>query len=109
MVDETKEKGTIRASTRTVDGYLEIRIADTGTGIREEHQQKIFEPFFTTKDVGKGTGQGLAIAHSVVVQQHNGRMWFETQLGKGTTFIIQLPMDGIGVSTGEKHEANFVR
>jgi signal transduction histidine kinase len=109
VVGQTKEKGTIRVSTRTVDGYLEIRIADTGTGIREEHQQRIFEPFFTTKDVGKGTGQGLAIAYSVIAQQHNGRMWFETQVGKGTTFIIQLPMDGIGLSTGEKHEANLVR
>jgi signal transduction histidine kinase len=88
---------------------VEIRISDTGSGIREEHRQRIFEPFFTTKDVGKGTGYGLALAHSVVVRQHNGRIWFETEAGKGATFIIQLPVDGIGVQAGEEHEANPVR
>lgn len=105
------QKGKIRVQTGIVRGYLEIRIADTGTGIREEHQGKIFEPFFTTKEAGKGTGQGLAIAHSVIVQQHNGKIWFETEVGKGTTFIVQLPMDGTGApatGAGETHEANFV-
>jgi signal transduction histidine kinase len=109
VVSGTNDKGTIRISTSAADGFVEIRINDTGAGIREEHQQKVFDPFFTTKDVGKGTGQGLAIAHSVVVQQHNGRIWFETELGRGTTFIIQLPIDGIGATAGETHEANLVR
>jgi signal transduction histidine kinase len=109
VVTGTNEKGKIRITTTAVDGFAEIRISDTGMGIPPEHQQKIFDPFFTTKDVGKGTGQGLAIAHSVVAQQHNGKIWFETELSKGTTFIIQLPMDGIGATAGETHEANLVR
>jgi signal transduction histidine kinase len=108
-VQRDGDKGTITIKTGVIDETVAIRITDTGAGIREEHQAKVFDPFFTTKDVGKGTGQGLAIAHSVVVQQHNGRIWFETEIGKGTTFVIQLPIDGIGVSEGEKHEANFVR
>ncbi|MCP3943902.1 MAG: hypothetical protein GY710_20815 [Desulfobacteraceae bacterium] len=53
---------------------------------------KIFDPFFTTKEIGKGTGQGLAISHSFIVDKHNGKINFETQLGKGTTFIIELPI-----------------
>ncbi|HAV63812.1 MAG TPA: hypothetical protein DCY13_15785, partial [Verrucomicrobiales bacterium] len=53
---------------------------------------RIFDPFFTTKGVGKGTGQGLAIARSVVVDKHQGTLTFETARGKGTTFIIRLPL-----------------
>jgi signal transduction histidine kinase len=89
-------KGQIHLQTRAVDGHIEIRISDTGTGIREEHRDRIFEPFFTTKDVGKGTGQGLAFAHSVVVQQHHGKIWFETKPAQGTTFVIQLPINPVG-------------
>ena len=104
VISDTKKKGTIRVKTTTTGGSIEIRIGDTGTGIREEHQAKIFELFFTTKDIGKGTGQGLAIAYSVVVQQHNGRIWFETDVGKGTTFVIQLPIDGIGTPIGDSYQ-----
>ena len=86
----------------------EVRVSDTGAGIRPEHHRKIFEPFFTTKDIGKGTGQGLAIAHSVVVQQHEGKIWFETEVGKGTTFFVRLPKDGIGVKDHEREKANLV-
>jgi signal transduction histidine kinase len=56
-------------------------------------RDKIFDPFFTTKEVGKGTGQGLAIAHSVIVKKHGGTLRFETECGKGTTFFIRLPID----------------
>ena len=89
----TRKKGVIRITTSTIDDCVEIRVSDTGTGIRSEHQSKIFEPFFTTKDVGKGTGQGLALAHAVIVQQHSGKIWFESEPGKGTTFVIQLPVN----------------
>ncbi len=65
--------------------------ADTGAGIPEDARAKIFDPFFTTKTVGKGSGQGLAIAHGVIVQKHGGTISFETELGKGTTFIVRLP------------------
>jgi PAS domain S-box-containing protein len=85
-------KGAITVSTSQVDSAVEIRIADTGTGIPEEIRDKVMEPFFTTKEVGRGTGQGLAIAHSVIVDKHDGSLFFETELGKGTTFVIQLPV-----------------
>ena len=72
--------------------HAEIRIRDSGTGIAESARGKIFDPFFTTKGVGKGTGQGLYIAHTVVVKKHGGTLAFETEIGKGTTFIIRLPL-----------------
>jgi signal transduction histidine kinase len=87
-----KSKGTISISTRHDGDWVEIRIGDTGTGIPEKHRAKIFTPFFTTKEVGKGTGQGLALARSVIVGKHRGSINFETELGKGTVFIIQLPL-----------------
>jgi signal transduction histidine kinase len=88
------EMGTIRVQTRNCIEWAEIRIQDTGSGIPESVQPRIFDPFFTTKEIGKGTGQGLAIAHSVVVDKHNGSISFETEVGRGTTFIIRLPFDG---------------
>ena len=70
-----------------------IAIADNGGGIPANVQTRIFEPFFTTKEVGVGTGQGLAIAHNVIVKSHKGQIWFESKEGIGTTFFIKLPMD----------------
>ncbi len=86
------DKGKITISTRVLGDHMEIRIADTGTGIPAAIQDKVFNPFFTTKVVGKGTGQGLAIARSVIVDKHRGRFFFETEDGVGTTFVIQLPL-----------------
>jgi len=88
-------KGEIKVSTRHVDGWAEIRISDTGTGIPPEIRHRIFDPFFTTKGVGRGTGQGLSIARSIVVDKHGGELSFETEDGKGTTFIIRLPIDNL--------------
>jgi signal transduction histidine kinase len=85
-------KGTITISTRRRDTWAEIEITDTGTGIPAEVREHVFDPFFTTKDVGKGTGQGLTIAHSIVVTKHGGRIWFESEVGHGTTFVVQLPL-----------------
>lgn len=96
-------KGTITVSTKHDGDYAEIRIRDTGTGIPEQARARVFDPFFTTKGVGKGTGQGLAIAHSVVVDKHAGTICFETESGKGTTFIIRLPL--ISPNPG-KHKKN---
>ena len=86
-------KGTISVSTRAVDSWVEIRVADTGPGIPPAIQHRVFDPFFTTKPLGKGTGQGLAIARSVVVDKHQGTLTFETEAGRGTTFIIRLPLN----------------
>jgi PAS domain S-box-containing protein len=86
-------KGSITVSTRRRGAWAEVRIADTGTGIPEKIRSRIFDPFFTTKEVGKGTGQGLAITHAVVVEKHGGTITFETEEKQGTTFIIRLPLD----------------
>jgi signal transduction histidine kinase len=86
------QKGTIGVTTRRDGDFVEIRISDDGRGIREDIRSKIFDPFFTTKDVGKGTGQGLAISHTVIVKKHGGIIDFESKPGEGTTFIIRLPI-----------------
>jgi len=86
-------KGTIRISTRCHAPWAEIRVSDTGAGIPEAIQGRIFDPFFTTKPVGKGTGQGLSIAHTVIVQKHGGTISFESAPGAGTTFLVQLPLE----------------
>ncbi len=86
------EKGRITIRTSAEDGMVRISISDTGTGIPEEIRAKIFDPFFTTKEVGRGTGQGLAIARSVVTERHKGTLTFESELGTGTTFHIRLPV-----------------
>jgi PAS domain S-box-containing protein len=85
-------KGRIEVSTHRNEEWAEIRVMDTGAGIPEEVRPSIFNPFFTTKAVGKGTGQGLAIAHNVIVQKHGGAITFETQIGVGTTFLVRLPI-----------------
>jgi signal transduction histidine kinase len=90
--DGAQERGKIHIMTRRGQGYVEIRVADTGTGIPARIRSRIFDPFFTTKQVGKGTGQGLAITHNIVVEQHGGSIEFETEEGKGTTFILRLPL-----------------
>jgi PAS domain S-box-containing protein len=93
--DGSKGKGTIAVSTRHDGKWAEIRVRDTGTGIPENIRPRIFDPFFTTKGVGKGTGQGLTISHSVIVDKHTGTIHFDTEVGKGTTFIIRLPLEDI--------------
>lgn len=90
--DGGKGKGKITISTYQCDDSVEIAISDTGAGIPEHIRSRIFEPFFTTKPLGKGTGQGLALAHNVVVRRCGGKLWFETEPGKGTTFYILMPL-----------------
>jgi PAS domain S-box-containing protein len=89
------EQRFMEVLNRSEDAILLIvEIEDTGTGIPERVRGRIFEPFFTTKEVGKGSGQGLAIANSVVTKKHGGALTFRTQEGQGTTFIIRIPVDG---------------
>ncbi len=97
--DGAKGKGKISVSTGVVDGWAELRISDTGTGIPENIRSKIFDPFFTTKGVGKGTGQGLALVHTVIVEKHAGTIEVDSTVGVGTTFTIRLPLADAGVTT----------
>jgi two-component system NtrC family sensor kinase len=110
--DGAAGKGTITVSTHHDGDWAEIHIRDTGTGIPEEHRSKVFDHFFTTKEVGKGTGQGLAIAHAVVVEKHGGTITFETEMGRGTTFIIRLPIEherAASKETAHHEEAHSLR
>ena len=92
MGDGSQGKGKIVVSTRHDDDWAEISISDTGAGIPEAVRSRVFEPFFTTKPVGKGTGQGLALAHTAIVRRHAGKIWFDSEAGKGTTFYIRMPL-----------------
>jgi len=98
-VKGTDQRGRICVRTRVDGEAVVISISDTGGGISSAVQGRIFDPFFTTKEVGRGTGQGLAIAHIVVVEKHAGELSFETEFGRGTTFHIRLPI------AGRSHEA----
>ncbi|MBU1229394.1 MAG: histidine kinase, partial [Proteobacteria bacterium] len=90
---DPERKGLITLSTRLAPPWAEIRVTDSGTGIPPAVQAKIFDPFFTTKEVGKGTGQGLTISRSIVVEKHHGQLFFETEPGAGTTFVVRLPLE----------------
>ena len=94
VVGQGGSKGTIRITTCREGNLVRVDIADTGSGIPESIRHRIFDPFFTTKAVGKGSGQGLAIARDIVVTKHHGSLTFETEVGKGTTFTIRLQIDG---------------
>ncbi len=85
--------GKILLQTRGAGDQVEIRVSDTGCGIPPQNRSRIFEPFFTTKPVGKGTGQGLAIVHSVIVGSHRGTIEIDSTVGVGTTFIVRLPIE----------------
>ncbi len=85
--------GTITITTRLRERMVEIAIADDGPGIPDAHKHRVFEPFFTTKEVGRGTGQGLPVCYDVVVNGHGGRIFFESTVGKGTVFFVQLPVN----------------
>jgi PAS domain S-box-containing protein len=101
-------KGCITVRTQRDGDHVEVRVSDTGTGIAEANRKKIFEPFFTTKEVGKGTGQGLSIVYGSIVKRHGGTVTFETEVGKGTTFIIRLPLKP-QTSTAAKSPATLER
>jgi PAS domain S-box-containing protein len=91
-VGEGDPKGLITLTTKTTGPFVRISIADTGTGIPEQARSRIFDPFFTTKEPGKGTGQGLALTYSII-KKHKGTIDFESEVGKGTTFNLYLPLE----------------
>ena len=92
VVGQSGDKGKIAISTSCDSTHAIIRVSDSGTGIPESARSKVFEPFFTTKEIGKGTGQGLAMAYNTIVKRHKGSIQFETDFGVGTTFVIRLPL-----------------
>jgi two-component system, NtrC family, sensor kinase len=100
VVKESQTKGRITVRTRCVGDQVVVSVSDTGSGVPEHIQSRIFDPFFTTKEVGRGTGQGLAIARSIVVDKHGGTIRFEPNGSQGTTFVISLPA-GAAMSAGE--------
>ena len=102
---QTGCRGKITVKTRAFTEYVEIAIQDTGGGIPAEVRERIFDPFFTTKAVGKGTGQGLPLARSVVVERHQGQLTFDTIVGVGTTFYIRLPIQTAHTSEGSARAA----
>ena len=97
---ESSGKGRLTVTSGTIDGNISIKFADNGPGIMPDHFHHIFDPFFTTKEVGKGTGLGLSICYGII-RSHNGRIFAESELGKGATFTVELPVltkQGAGVS-----------
>jgi PAS domain S-box-containing protein len=98
------DKGKITIATRRDGEFVELTVADSGCGIAPENVAKIFDPFFTTKKVGKGTGQGLAIVRRVVIDRHGGSIDVQSTPGKGTKFVVRLPIEG-RVGTLERRTA----
>lgn len=94
MENPERRRGRLGVSSRTEGSDVVISISDTGCGIPAEIRERIFDPFFTTKDVGRGTGQGLAIARSIIVERHGGALSLESEVGRGTTFHIRIPIAG---------------
>jgi len=91
-IDAIDDEGEIIIKTKKREGNIEISIKDNGSGLNEEVKTKIFDPFFTTKDVGKGTGLGLWISYGII-EKHGGTIEVESQEGKGSEFVIELPIE----------------
>jgi len=89
---QARERGKLTIRTRQIDNDVQIEVQDNGTGIPLSVCARVFDPFFTTKQLGEGTGQGLTICHDIVVQKHHGNIWFDTELDRGTTFFIRIPI-----------------
>ncbi|MEO7192266.1 MAG: ATP-binding protein [Vicinamibacterales bacterium] len=95
VVKGTQARGRILVRSRLDGDYAVVEISDTGGGIPKAIHARLFDPFFTTKEVGRGTGQGLAIARSVIVERHGGELTFRTEMGRGTTFFLRLPLNPV--------------
>jgi two-component system, NtrC family, sensor kinase len=97
--EKSSVKGKITISTKNEGEKVVIIIQDTGKGIPADIVDRIFEPFFTTKEIGQGTGQGLSIAHSIIVKKHHGMIYLDSTVGVGTTFTIELPVNYQGTES----------
>jgi signal transduction histidine kinase len=120
VTKDTQDKGKITVRTRCAGNMAVVTISDTGCGIPVKNQAKVFDQFFTTKGVGRGTGQGLSISRSIVVDKHGGSLTFEPNGTQGTIFTVSIPIEfglvpaeakavsGRGAEQGEANEANLV-
>ena len=90
-VHAIEEHGEISVKTEQRGGDIVVSVSDTGNGIPEDKINRIFEPFFTTKEVGEGTGLGLSIAYDIV-KKHNGEILVTSEVGKGSTFTVKIPV-----------------
>ena len=97
-----RPRGNLTIRTRQVGDMVQIEVQDNGTGIPLHARAHVFDPFFTTKKVGEGTGQGLSICHDIVVHKHHGKIWFDTEIDRGTTFFVTVPIR-FGSDTGDRH------
>ena len=88
---EAHKKGLLNITTRSVDNVVQVIIADNGPGMSVENMSHIFDPFFTTKELGRGTGLGLSISYGII-KEHNGNIYVESKLGRGSSFIVELPI-----------------
>ena len=98
--------GTITVRTSCEHGFAQIEVEDDGCGIPAAVRKKVFDPFFTTKEVGKGTGQGLAITHNVIVNMHGGEIALRSEEGEGTTFYVKLPLDDASREDNQADQSN---
>src|SRR4030042_7127769 len=89
---EAHEKGTLTITTEKAGDVVRISFSDDGPGIPSENLRQIFNPFFTTKEVGHGIGLGLSICHSIVTE-HGGKIYVKSELDRGSTFVVELPID----------------
>ena len=96
-IDAMPSGGTLTVGASTKENNLEISVKDTGTGVPREIRDRIFEAFFTTKEVGKGTGLGLSLIANIV-KNHNGKIDFNSEIDKGTMFVVTLPRNGQALS-----------
>src|SRR6202042_3914282 len=94
VVARTGQRGMIHVRTRREGENVVIAIEDNGPGIPDAIREHVFDLFFTTKGVGQGSGQGLTLARAIVVDKHSGSMTFESDVGRGTTFVVRLPIAG---------------
>lgn len=99
---QARKRGKLTIRTRLIDNDVQIEIQDNGTGIPLSVRARVFDPFFTTKQAGEGTGQGLTICHNIVVQKHHGNIWFDTELDRGTTFFVRIPIQFDSDTGGSK-------
>jgi signal transduction histidine kinase len=94
VVGDSGTRGLIRLRTAHEGDHVRIDITDSGVGIPAENRARIFEPFFTTRAVGKGSGQGLAIAYAIVTGKHGGQLSCVSEVGRGSTFSLRLAVGG---------------